>query len=139
MPNLPPDLPQPLVLFDGVCNLCSGWVQFVLVHERERRLHFAAMQSATGQRVLRDLGLPLDVYESFLFIEEGGVHSKSEGFLRMLRHLRRPWPWLRLARILPRALADWAYDRIARNRYRLFGRRDTCMVPRADLAERFLA
>jgi predicted DCC family thiol-disulfide oxidoreductase YuxK len=137
--NLPRDLPQPLVLFDGVCNLCSGWVQFVLAREREPALHFAAMQSSAGQRVLRALGLPLDAYESFLFIEDGAVHTKSRGFFRMLRHLRRPWPWLGFARILPRPLADWGYDRIARNRYRLFGRRDRCMVPRADLADRFLA
>lgn len=97
------------------------------------------MQSATGQAVLRGLRLPLDVYESFFFVEEGVVYAKSEGFFRMLRYLREPWPWLRLARVLPRSLCDWGYDRIARNRYRLFGRQDHCMVPAVHLAERFLA
>ena len=65
-------------------------------------------QSATGQAVLRSLGLPLDVYESFLFVEDDAVYAKSEGFFRMLRHLRQPWPWLRLARGLPRSVSDWA-------------------------------
>ena len=139
MNTLPPDLPQPLILFDGICNLCSGWVQFVLDHERERAFHFAAVQSVTGQRVLAALGLPRDVYESFLFIEDGVVHTKSRGFFGMLRYLRPPWPWLRVARVVPRPLADWAYDRVARNRYRLFGRRERCVIPRADLADRFLA
>lgn len=139
MADLPPDLPQPLIMFDGVCNLCSGWVRFCLAHERGTALRFAAMQSATGQAVLRGLGLPLDVYQSFLFVEEGVVHAKSAGFFRMLRYLRQPWPWLRLARVLPRPVCDWGYDRIARNRYRLFGRQDRCMVPALHLAERFLA
>jgi len=139
MIDLPPDLPQPLMLFDGVCNLCNGWVRFCLAHERGTALRFAAMQSATGQAVLRRLGLPLDVYESFLFVEDGAVHAKSEGFFRMLHHLRQPWPWLRLARVLPRALCDWGYDGIARNRYRLFGRQDRCMTPSSEVARRFLA
>lgn len=139
MVDLPPDLPQPLMLFDGVCNLCSGWVRFCLAHERGTALRFAAMQSATGQAVLRSLGLPLDVYESFLFVEDGAVYAKSDGFFRMLRHLRQPWPWLRLTRVLPRSLCDWGYDRIARNRYRLFGRRDHCMIPAPHVAVRFLA
>ena len=139
MADLPPDLPQPLVLFDGVCNLCSGWVRFCLAHERGTALRFAAMQSATGQAVLRSLGLPLDVYESFLFVEDNAVYAKSEGFFRMLRHLSQPWPCLRLARALPRSLSDWGYDRIARNRYRLFGRQDHCMIPGPRVAGRFLA
>jgi predicted DCC family thiol-disulfide oxidoreductase YuxK len=139
MGDLPPGLPQPLVLFDGVCNLCSFWVRFCLARERGRALRFAAMQSATGESVLRAVGLPLDAYETFLFIEASAVYGKSDGFVRLVRHLRAPWSWLRITRVVPRPLRDWAYDRIARNRYRLFGRREQCLIPGREVADRFLA
>lgn len=132
------DPPHPLVLFDGVCNLCSGFVAFCLRHESERRLRFVAMQSETGQAVLRRLGLPLNEFETFLLLDGDAVYGKSDAFFRLLRYLRRPWPWFRWARIVPRALRDWGYDRIARNRYRLFGRRDQCLVPGREVEDRFL-
>jgi predicted DCC family thiol-disulfide oxidoreductase YuxK len=129
---------KPVVLFDGVCNLCSFWVRFAIAHDPEARLRFAAVQSELGQEFLRCRSLPTDVFESFYLIENGQVFEKSTAFLRMVRHLRRPWPLLRAARILPRPLRDWIYDRIARNRYRLFGRRDSCLVPSPEVANRFV-
>jgi predicted DCC family thiol-disulfide oxidoreductase YuxK len=138
MPDLPEGAPSPLVLFDGVCNLCSGFVAFCLTHESGRRLRFAAMQSETGQAVLRRLGLPLDEYETVLFLEGDAVFRKSDAFFRVVRYLRRPWSWLRPARAVPRVLRDWLYDRVSRNRYRLFGRRAQCMVPGREVADRFL-
>ncbi|HVM79067.1 MAG TPA: DCC1-like thiol-disulfide oxidoreductase family protein [Stellaceae bacterium] len=128
----------PVVLFDGVCNLCSGFVRFAMARESGRVLRFAAMQSPRGQELLRRHGLPLTNFESFAFLEDGAVHLKSGGFLRIVRYLRRPWPWLAAGRVLPRAFRDWVYDRIARNRYRLFGKRAACMVPAPELLDRFL-
>jgi len=103
-----------------------------------RELRFAAMQSETGQAALRRLGLPLAEFETFLLLDGEAVYGKSDAFLRLLRYLRRPWPWFRWVRIVPRGLRDWGYDRIARNRYRLFGRRATCLVPGREVADRFL-
>lgn len=130
---------RPIVLFDGVCNLCSFWVRFAIARDPVARLRFAAVQSDLGQDFLRRRNLPTDVFESFYLIEEGQAYEKSTALLRMVRHLRWPWPLLRAAWILPRPLRDWLYDRIARNRYRLFGRRDSCLMPSPELAGRFLA
>jgi predicted DCC family thiol-disulfide oxidoreductase YuxK len=130
---------KPVVLFDGVCNLCSFWVRFAIARDPAARLRFAPVQSDLGQDFLRRRKMPTDVFESFYLIEDGQVYEKSTAFLRMVRHLRRPWPLLRAARILPQPLRDWLYDRIARNRYRLFGRRDSCLMPSPEIASRFLA
>jgi predicted DCC family thiol-disulfide oxidoreductase YuxK len=129
---------KPVVLFDGVCNLCSFWVRFAIARDPCARLRFAPVQSHLGQDFLRRRRLPTDVFESFYLIEDGQIFEKSTAFLRMVRHLRRPWPLLGAARILPRPLRDWLYDRIARNRYRLFGRRDSCLIPSPEVASRFM-
>ena len=129
----------PLMLFDGVCNLCTGSVRFVIARDPAARIRFASMQSPAGQAILRDLGLPTDRFESFLFIDGGTVHDKSCAALRVARYLPQPWKALAvLARVVPRPLADLAYRLVARNRYRLFGRRDTCMLPEPDVKARFL-
>jgi predicted DCC family thiol-disulfide oxidoreductase YuxK len=130
---------KPVMLFDGVCNLCSFWVRFAIARDPSANLRFAAVQSDLGLEFLRRRNLPTDVFESFYLVEEGRVYEKSTAFLRMVRYLRWPWPLLRAARIVPRPVRDWLYDRIARNRYRLFGRRDSCLMPSPEVAARFLA
>lgn len=129
---------SPIMLFDGVCNLCSGWVHFAVARDPVAKLRFAAIQSAHGQGFLRRRGLPTDRFETFYLIDDGRVFEKSTGFLRMVGFLRWPWPLLKAAWIVPRPLRDWLYDRIARNRYRLFGRRQTCLAPTPEIASRFL-
>ena len=133
-----PYLPHPTVLFDGVCNLCNGNVAWLIRRDRQAGLRFAAMQSEAGQRLLRREGLPLADYDSFALLDEGRVFLKSDAALRQLKYLPAPWPWLRIAWLLPRPLRDWLYDRIARNRYRLFGKRAACMMPSPDVRARFL-
>lgn len=128
----------PVMLFDGVCNLCNGWVHFAIARDLEARLRFAAVQSPLGQAFLARHGLSLDVYDSFYFVEDGVVYEKSAAWFRMVRHLRWPWPWFRAGAIVPPALRDVAYSFVARNRYRWFGRRDVCMVPTAEIAARFI-
>jgi predicted DCC family thiol-disulfide oxidoreductase YuxK len=86
---------KPVVLFDGVCNLCSFWVRFAIARDPLARLRFAPVQSDLGQDFLRRRNLRTDVFESFYLIEDGRVYEKSAAFLRMVRHLRRPWPLLR--------------------------------------------
>jgi predicted DCC family thiol-disulfide oxidoreductase YuxK len=129
---------RPLMLFDGVCNLCSGWVRFAIARDPEARLRFAPIQSPLGQGFLERHDLPLDAFESFYLIEDGQVFEKSTAFFRMARHLRQPWPLLAAGRIVPRPIRDWLYDRIARNRYQIFGKRDRCLAPTPDIADRFL-
>jgi predicted DCC family thiol-disulfide oxidoreductase YuxK len=130
--------PTPLILFDGVCNLCSWWVQFLAPRDKSGRFWFASVQSPSGQAVLRQLGLPTDDWESFVLLDDTGAYYKSEAFFRLVRHMAAPWPMLRFGRYVPRPLADWLYDRVARNRYAVFGRKSVCLVPRPELADRFL-
>jgi len=128
----------PLYLFDGVCVLCNRSVRFVLDHERAPEIRFAATQSATGQALLARLNLAA-MPDSFVFIQGGRVHERSAAVIGVVRHLRAPWSWLAaVAALLPAAPLDWLYDRVARNRYRLFGRYDACLVPDAALRARFM-
>jgi len=128
----------PVMLFDGVCNLCSGWVRFAIARDPRARLRFATVQSPLGQAFLARQGLPLDVYDSFYFVEDGMVFEKSAAWFRMVRYLRWPWPWFQALAIVPRGLRDFVYSHVARNRYRWFGRRATCLVPSAEIAARFI-
>ena len=140
---LPPDLsadpalPAKLMVFDGVCVLCSGSVRFIFAHERAPEFCFTPVQSNLGQRVLAALGQPLDGNDSVVVIDGGRFYLKSDAVIRLARSLKAPWRWGRVFGVLPRALRDWAYDRLARNRYNIFGRYDSCMVPGAALKRRF--
>jgi len=130
---------RPVLLFDGVCHLCHRSVQFVLRHERAPTLLFAALQSDTGRALLRDLEFPEGFLDSLVLFEDGRVFTRSEAALRVAGHLRAPWSWGRVFRIVPRVLRDPVYDWIARHRYRWFGRDDeACLVPDAGLRDRFL-
>ncbi len=128
----------PLYLFDGVCVLCNRSVRFVLDHERGPEIRFAAAQSETGRALLARLDLP-EMPDSFVFIADGRVFERSAAVIAVARHLRAPWSWLAaVAGLLPAPPLDWLYDRVARNRYRLFGRYDACLVPDAGLRARFM-
>jgi predicted DCC family thiol-disulfide oxidoreductase YuxK len=127
-----------IVLFDGVCHLCSGLVQFVVRRDTAGGVRLAALQSPKGQALLAWCGLPLDDFDTMVLLEQGHAYFKSSAMLRLMRHLAWPWPLLSLALVVPPFLRDWLYDRIARNRYRLFGRDETCMMPTPELGRRFL-
>ncbi len=127
-----------VVLFDGVCRVCSAWVPFLLARDRRRRLRFASMQSDAGRAILAWAGLPTNHSDTMVFVEGERAYTKSTAFLRVVRHLVWPWGWLAVGVVVPAFLRDWLYDRVALNRYRLFGRRETCLVPTPDVAARFL-
>lgn len=127
-----------VVLFDGVCNLCNGWVKFLIARDPQAKLRLAAAQSNAGQAILAWCGLPLDHFDTMVFVEKGKAYVKSTAFLRVVRYFPWPWPWLRFGLIVPRFLRDWLYDRMALNRYALFGRSDSCMLPGPDIVNRFL-
>lgn len=137
VPPFPDD--RPVIIFDGVCVLCSGFVRWVIERDKKQQFLFASAQSRLGQGIYRHLGLPTESFETNLLIIDGFAYGKSEAFFRIVARLGPPWSWLPAGRIVPAAIRDWLYDRIARNRYRLFGRTKTCMIPAPELTGRFLA
>jgi predicted DCC family thiol-disulfide oxidoreductase YuxK len=130
---------HPVVLFDGVCNMCNGIVRFLLARDRARRLRFASIQSEAGRALLAGHGLDPMAADTFVFVEGGRASVRSDAALAVARHLPAPWRWGVVLRALPRPWRDAAYRYVARHRYGWFGRRDTCMVPTPDVRERFLA
>jgi predicted DCC family thiol-disulfide oxidoreductase YuxK len=130
--------PEPLWLFDGVCNLCSGSVQAVLVLDRKGLIRFTPIQSAYGRTLALDHGVDPDQPTSFLFLDGGRALEKSAAILALLRRLGPPWSWLAAVEVLPQAWRDRAYDGLAANRYRLMGKRATCMLPTPAQKARFI-
>ncbi|MHC8372598.1 thiol-disulfide oxidoreductase DCC family protein [Pseudomonas sp. MDT1-85] len=129
---------ETVLLFDGVCKLCNGWARFLIRHDRHRRVRLAAVQSPEGQALLAWAGLPLDQFDTMAVIRDRHYWVRSDAFFEVIALLPAPWLPLKLLRSFPRKLRDWAYDRIALNRYRLFGKYDTCLLPDPDHEQRFL-
>jgi predicted DCC family thiol-disulfide oxidoreductase YuxK len=129
---------RPLVVFDGVCNLCVGSVKFILAHEASDSLQFASIQSPHGSRLVRELGFDPADAKTFVFVEDGVAFVRSDAALRLARHLRWPWRGLTAFRVIPRPLRNWVYNLVAANRYRWFGRAEACMVPTPALKRRFV-
>jgi predicted DCC family thiol-disulfide oxidoreductase YuxK len=125
-------------LFDGVCNLCNGFVQFVIERDPPGRFQFAALQSEAARRILAVHGAPSPLADSVVLIEEGRVYTGSTAALRIARGLRFPWPLVGVLLAIPRPLRDGIYAGAARRRYRWFGRREHCMVPTAATRSRFI-
>jgi predicted DCC family thiol-disulfide oxidoreductase YuxK len=128
---------HPIWLYDGVCVLCSGAVQYVLKHERHHTMRFITIQSAAGRALAIQHGIDPDQPDSFLFVDGGRALAKSDGVMALAHHVNGAARLLLLGRILPKVFRDWLYDRLAQNRYRLFGKRDTCAMPDATSRHRF--
>lgn len=130
----------PVILFDGVCNLCNGAVVFILERDPRARFRFAALQSEPATALLASMGVDRHALpDSMVLIERGQVYVRSRAALRIARGLRFPWSLLSVFLLLPPRLGDALYDVVARNRYRWFGKRDACMVPTPELEKRFLS
>jgi predicted DCC family thiol-disulfide oxidoreductase YuxK len=131
-------VPTPLILFDGVCRLCTGTVLFVIRRDRGKRFRFASMQSQLGQELLRRFGLSPDDLKTFVLVEEDGHFTKSTAALRVAAGLGGLWPVVSLLTVIPKPIRDGVYDWLARNRYRWFGRLEQCLVPVPDVQDRFI-
>lgn len=131
-------MPDAVVLFDGVCNLCNGFVQFIIVRDPDRHFRFGALSSGAAAHLMRGAGLKPGSADSLVLIDGGRAYIRSTAALRILRGLGFPWSMAYGLVIVPRPLRDWAYDALARRRYAWFGRRDVCMVPGPDTRGRFL-
>jgi len=129
---------DPIVLFDGVCNLCTGFVQFLIPRDPEGVFHFASLQSDVGDRLLEKHGLASDELDSIVLIEGDDVYVKSSAVIRIGTILGGVYALARPLQYLPRRLRDWGYDVVAANRYRVFGKKDQCMMPTGDVQSRFL-
>lgn len=142
--QLPADLAQTIgaknvIVFDGECMLCTFGFRFVLKRDTSRRFHFATAQSEAGERIYDRLGLKSHDYDSFIVIRQGRVLTSMDGVIAVLDSLGWPWRAAGVLRILPRPLRDALYRAIARNRTRIFGRRDRCLMPTSDIRDRFLS
>ena len=129
---------HPIILFDGVCNFCDASVNWIIAREPGGLFRFAPLQSPAGERLQREFGLDPTALDALVLVEGGRVYRKSGAALRIVRRVRWPWPVLFGFIVVPAFVRDFAYVRFARRRYRWFGRKDECMVPKARVRERFL-
>jgi predicted DCC family thiol-disulfide oxidoreductase YuxK len=127
-----------VVFFDGVCRLCSAWARFLIRFDRSRVFKLATIQSPEGQAILRWLGLPTDSFQTMVLVEGNRHYLRSAAFIRVVARLPFPWPLLTVTWLVPAPIRDWLYDRVALNRYALFGRHDVCLLPNPDHESRFL-
>lgn len=127
-----------VVLFDGVCNLCNGAVQFIIKRDPSSTFSFASLQSDFGQSTLLKLGLDPTQLHSIIALEDGKFFERSGAALKIASRLAGLWPMMAVFRILPGFFRDWVYDLIAKNRYRMFGKRESCMIPTPEMKERFV-
>ncbi|WP_135305711.1 thiol-disulfide oxidoreductase DCC family protein [Haloarcula amylovorans] len=134
----PPSTDHPVLLFDGVCNLCNGVVQFLVPRDLDGRLRFAPLQSEAGKALLARSGLPTDDLESVVLVEGDRAYTKSGAVVRVAELLGWPYRLASVGRLLPRRLRDTLYDFVADNRYDWFGRKEQCMIPDEDVSDRFL-
>lgn len=129
---------QDVILFDGVCNFCSASIRFIIKRDPNRRFKFASLQSATAAHLLKEHGIPSSDISTIILIHEAQVLQQSDAVLEIVKHLRGLWPALYLFKMVPRFIRDAAYAAIAKRRYKLFGKKETCMIPSDDIRARFL-
>ena len=137
------ELEHQLIVFDGICHLCTGFVHFVIRHDRAGQFHFLPAQSPRGEALYARFGLKSGAptnqdWDSNLLVLEGRVYTELDAFIEVTRRFGGLWRLMPALYAMPRVLRDWLYNRVARNRYRWFGKRDVCYLPTPDLAARFL-
>jgi predicted DCC family thiol-disulfide oxidoreductase YuxK len=131
------ELPERLILFDGVCVLCAAWVQFVIARDPAGLYRFVPIQSEAGRALAQRFGIDAETPQTNAVIRGGRAWFKGDSALQVWRDLPG-WRWTRVLRVVPRMVRNVIYDLVARNRYRLFGRRDTCLVPTPVIRSRFV-
>ena len=131
-------LDKPVVLFDGVCNLCSSSVIFIIKRDRASKIKFASLQSEFGQEQMKRFKLPASLLNSVLLIKNGKLYQRSNAALEIVSVLDGLWPLFFIFKIVPRFFRDLIYDWIAKNRYRWFGKKEECMIPTLEMRERFI-
>jgi predicted DCC family thiol-disulfide oxidoreductase YuxK len=128
-----------IILFDGVCNLCNNSVNFIIDRDKKNVFQFAALQSEAGKKLLLQHHLPADKSDSIVLIKNGKAYQRSAAALEIARHLQGFWSSLYIFKLIPGFISDVFYNFIAKNRYRFFGKQETCRIPTPELKAKFLA
>ena len=128
-----------IILFDGVCNLCHGFVQFVIRNEKNNDLEFGSLQSPVGKKVLGEFNVQLENLDTIVFITNNKVFLKSSAVFQIFKFLKIPYSYFDILHILPLKISNYFYDKIAKNRYSFFGKRQTCWIPTEKLKSKFIS
>ncbi len=126
------------ILFDGVCNLCRGFVVFTIKRDPDAKFKFASLQSNEGGNLQKEFGIDPDNIKTMVLVENDNYYLKSDAVLRIFKHLDSMWFILYYLIYIPRPIRNFVYDLVANNRYRWFGKKDVCMLPSPELKKRFL-
>jgi len=127
-----------IILFDGVCNLCSGAVQFIIKRDKKSKFRFASLQSEFGQKMLRKFNLPASNFNTFVLIDYDKCYIKSQAAFKVVREFGAFWKILLLFEIFPTRISNFFYDIVAKYRYKFFGKKDSCLIPDDNILERFI-
>ncbi|MDQ0638080.1 putative DCC family thiol-disulfide oxidoreductase YuxK [Pedobacter sp. W3I1] len=130
---------QPVIFFDGVCNLCNASVQFVIAHDRKDQFKFTALQGDYAREVLPKFNADSEKLNTILLLKDGKIYTKSSAALRVARKLNGLIPLLYAFLLVPKFIRDWVYDIIAKNRYQWWGKQESCWVPTPELKSKFIA
>ena len=130
---------HPVILFDGVCNLCSGAVAFIIKRDKSARYKFAALQSETGKNFISKFNLSPEKIDSIFLVDNDTYYIKSTAVIKICRDLGALWPLVYIFILIPKALRDYIYDLVAKNRYRWFGKQEQCLIPGEEIESRFLS
>jgi predicted DCC family thiol-disulfide oxidoreductase YuxK len=136
--NLPSSSDSKIILFDGICNFCNYWVNFIIDHDKQNIFKFAALQSEKGRELLDRFELPKDDFDSFILISQNKVYKKSSAAFEIAKQLNGRLRIFAPFRFLPKTLTDFVYDLVAKNRYKFFGKKDVCRVPTKEEKAKFL-
>jgi predicted DCC family thiol-disulfide oxidoreductase YuxK len=127
-----------IVLFDGVCNFCNDRINFIIRHDKKDYFRFAALQSDIGKKILADHGINMPDPDTFILVENGKTYDRTTAALRIVKHLSGLWPMLYAFIIVPPFIRDIVYRIIAKNRYKWWGERESCMIPTPEVRKKFL-
>lgn len=130
---------EKIILFDGVCNLCNGAIQFVIKRDKKDVFRYAALQSEIGRQMIAERGIDTSKTDSIILVEPGVAYfTKSEAALEIAKEFGGLWPLLQVFSWMPASIRNIVYDFIAKHRYKWFGRKDQCMIPTPELQAKFL-
>lgn len=127
------------MIFDGVCNFCDGAVNFIIAHDAKNYFKFAPLQSENGRKLAAEHGIDLQKIDSVILIEGGEAYTESTAALKVARHMDGIWSLAYAFIIVPKFIRDYFYKLFAKNRYRLFGKKDACMLPSPEVRAKFLS
>ena len=133
-----PKFDTPVVFFDGVCNLCNGVVQFLILNDTSKTLHYASLQSDAGQAITRSLNMPTEELDSIIFYDGETLYTHDLAVLNMVPYLPWYYQFIRIGWVLPRFVRKALYNWVAKNRYRMFGKTNECMLPRPEWKPLFI-